>query len=103
MANTEILFALEHPTGPGHFPGNPIIPGALLLAAVLQAIAVQIGRPLLLGQIKSAKFSYPARPGECVGIDYTESAPGQIRFQCVVSDKTVLTGTVKCVAPSIPA
>jgi 3-hydroxyacyl-[acyl-carrier-protein] dehydratase len=100
LATTEIFFAPDHPAGPGHFPGNPIIPGALLLAEVLRAIAAQIDKPLLLSQIKSAKFSSPARPGECVAIDYTESAPGQIQFQCAVGEKTVLTGSVKCVVPS---
>ena len=100
MAKWEIFFALNHPVGPGHFPGNPIIPGALLLAAVLRAMAAQIDKPLGLGQIKSAKFSFPVRPGERVVIDYTEFAPGQIQFQCAVGEKTVLTGSVKCVAPS---
>jgi len=103
LAKTKIFFALDHPAGPGHFPGNPIIPGALLLAEVLRAIVVQIDRPLLLGQIKSAKFSYPARPGECVAIDYTESTSDQIQFHCAVGEKTVLTGSVKCVAPSTTA
>jgi 3-hydroxyacyl-[acyl-carrier-protein] dehydratase len=103
LATTEIFFAHDHPVGPGHFPGNPIIPGALLLAEVLQAIAAQIARPLLVGTIKSAKFSFPARPGERVAIDYSESVPGQIQFQCTVGEKTVLTGSVKCVAPSTPA
>ena len=32
MNKLTLQIAADHPTGAGHFPGNPIIPGALLLA-----------------------------------------------------------------------
>lgn len=100
MAGIEKIFPLDHPTGPGHFPGNPIIPGAVLLAEVLRIIEIQLGLKLSPCQIKSAKFSHPVRPGDCVAIEFSESAPQEIKFQCTAGEKIVLTGSVKCSAPT---
>jgi len=80
-----------HPTAAGHFPGNPVIPGAVLLDAVLQAI---YGCETGACRIQSAKFLYPVRPGDVVSIRWTDGA-GTTRFNCVVGDRPVLTGSVR--------
>ena len=101
VTRIEKIFPLDHPTGPGHFPGNPIIPGAVLLAEVIRAIEIAQGADLLQCQIKSAKFSFPARPGDHLIIEFSEVMKLEIKFQCTVQEKTVLTGAIKCAAPSI--
>ena len=101
MARIEKMFPLDHPTGPGHFPGNPIIPGAVLLAEVVRAIEIARGVDLLQCQIKSAKFSFPTRPGDLLRIEFAEGTTLEIKFQCTVQEKIVLTGTIKCGAPFI--
>jgi len=100
LSKIEITFPLDHPTGPGHFPGNPIIPGAVLLAEVLRLMADSLGVALSPCHIKSAKFSHPTRPGDCVAIEFSRDARNDIKFQCTVGDNVVLTGTVKCDAPA---
>ncbi len=87
-------FAADHPTGAGHFPGNPIIPGALLLAEVLRAIEQSEAADFAACNVKAAKFLHPARPGDTVEIVYTRSARGTIEFQCEVAGTKVLTGAV---------
>jgi 3-hydroxyacyl-[acyl-carrier-protein] dehydratase len=93
MARLELTFAAQHPTAAGHFPGNPIIPGALLLAEVLHLIGVREGSALQAGRIKTAKFLYPVRPGETVIIDYAHSAAGLLQFECAVGSNKVLIGS----------
>lgn len=95
-----IEFPVDHPCADGHFPGNPIIPGALLLAAVLDAVAVHLA---LDGtwQVKSAKFPQPARPGEQVHIDYSQTAHGEIRFECNVSSHKVLSGVAHLLSAGV--
>mgnify|MGYP001566213637 CR=1 FL=1 len=100
MSKLEITFPLDHPTGPGHLPGNPIIPGAVFLAEVLRLIADSLGLKVSPCHIKSAKFSHPTRPGDCVAIEFSAGARNDIKFQCTVGDNVVLTGTVKCDAPT---
>jgi 3-hydroxyacyl-[acyl-carrier-protein] dehydratase len=49
--------AADHPALPGHFPGEPIVPGVVLLNEVLSAIPGRV-------HIPSAKFHAPLLPGE---------------------------------------
>jgi 3-hydroxymyristoyl/3-hydroxydecanoyl-(acyl carrier protein) dehydratase len=94
MKKLTLQFALDHPTGVGHFPGNPIIPGALLLAEVLHGIGQAEGKRFSSCNVKAAKFLHPARPGDSVEIEYSRSAQGTLEFQCAVGGAKVLTGAI---------
>ena len=56
----------------GHFPGDPIMPGVLMVEAIAQlagivfqsAVQVTDRRPLLLTAVRGAKIKGTARPGE---------------------------------------
>lgn len=98
----ERVFEREHPASQGHFPGDPIIPGAVLLNEALQAIAAGPGSGFQPFRIRSAKFLYPARPGDRMLIQYSRTAAGEIRFTCAVEGRSVLVGQVSCRAPSKP-
>jgi 3-hydroxymyristoyl/3-hydroxydecanoyl-(acyl carrier protein) dehydratase len=87
---TEFLIPADHPTAPGHFPGNPILPGALLLDWVVAAIAGERDGEAV--QIKSAKFLQPVRPGARVALRWQAQASG-IQFECSVApDGPVMSG-----------
>ena len=101
MATIELFFPRDHRAADGHFPGNPIIPGAVLLNEVLLTIESEVGIALSPGEIKAAKFFYPTRPGDLVLIEYTRIAEGDLKFNCAVNERTVLSGQVKCGVPSI--
>ena len=58
-----------HPSAVGHFPGDPIIPGALLLDAMVVAI-------------QTAKFLRPARFGQPLQLRWQAQGGGQFRFEC---------------------
>ncbi len=88
-------FAIDHPTSAGHFPGNPIIPGALLLTQALQAIAEAAGKNTSSYDIKSTKFLHPVRPGQSVAIEWEVQASGAIAFTGTIApDTPVLSGSV---------
>jgi len=92
----EVRFGVDHPTAAGHFPGNPIIPGAVLLDEVLQAMVGTDGG-MEQSVIRSAKFLQPVRPGDAVVIRWEPDSSGQARFECRLLDpeRLVLTGTVQ--------
>lgn len=92
VRKAEMSFPLDHPAGPGHFPGNPVIPGALLLASVLDSLEDLEGGPVERCAIKSAKFFSPARPGERVAIGFSPLAGSGFKFECWVGERMVLAG-----------
>lgn len=98
--STEIRFAPDHPTAAGHFPGNPIIPGALLLDCVASAIAAaqMITTPY---ELRAVKFLRPVRPGNRIRIEWHEER-GLTQFQCVLIDdaQIAVSGTLR--VPSVP-
>ncbi len=96
----ERVFQGDHPALPGHFPGNPVVPGALLLSETLQAIEAELGRAPGPWRITAAKFLRPARPGERILIRCDRTSRGDIRFSCSVGDTEVLTGQVSCGVPT---
>ena len=55
----------------GHFPGNPLMPGVLLVEAMAQTAGLLLseGSSVLLAQIKDARFRRPVVPGDQVRIE----------------------------------
>ena len=100
MATVEHFYAQDHRAAEGHFPGNPIIPGAVLLSDALRAIAASLGVPLTPSRIKAAKFHSPTRPGDRVLIEFTAPVAGHFKFTCAVNGSKVLTGEATCDAKS---
>ena len=91
--------AADHPAYAGHFPGQPILPGVVLLDEALHALAAQLGRQDAGWQLKSAKFHSPVQPGEALTLHTTESPTGGFRFEirCMDSrggDRSVASGAV---------
>jgi 3-hydroxyacyl-[acyl-carrier-protein] dehydratase len=79
----DISIPQDHPSAEGHFPGNPIVPGALLLDAAVAAIAGE--RPVT---IRAVKFLLPVRPGEAVMLSWEQEDNGAIRFEGKRTDGT---------------
>ncbi len=55
----------------GHFPGNPLMPGVLLLEAMAQTAGLLLpaGSSAFLAQIKEARFRRPVVPGDQLRIE----------------------------------
>ena len=62
-AQVEFSIPVDHPALPGHFPGAPVVPGALLLAEGLQRLAAALGAPIESRRIEFAKFLRPVAAG----------------------------------------
>lgn len=98
--SVERRFSADHPTAAGHFPGNPIIPGALLLDEVVHAIREASEPAGERCEVRAAKFLTPVRPGDRVRICWSAGRGDDIRFECRVigSERVALTGSVRFAA-----
>jgi 3-hydroxymyristoyl/3-hydroxydecanoyl-(acyl carrier protein) dehydratase/predicted hotdog family 3-hydroxylacyl-ACP dehydratase len=60
----EFLFPSSFPGFQGHFPGNPLLPAVLQLAAARYGAGRLLGRPLTLSALQKVKFKGMVRPEE---------------------------------------
>lgn len=94
--SVEVRFAKDHPTAAGHFPSNPIIPGALLLDEVVKAVVEAAGSG---GEtvIRAAKFFKPVQPGDSLHVRWQLLADGAIKFECrlVGRENVAAAGTLE--------
>ncbi|CAB3800824.1 hypothetical protein LMG28688_05255 [Paraburkholderia caffeinitolerans] len=84
----------DHPALPGHFPGQPIVPGVVLLDHAIDAIGAALNRPMQAWRLSAAKFLSPARPGEALDLDFDAAASGAIRFTVRAGKRDVASGTL---------
>ena len=74
----------EHPAFPGHFPGNPIVPGVVLLDRVLgllQAQETAQGNRSVQGwTVSQVKFLSPVGPGDVLSFEFAPDTRGGWRF-----------------------
>jgi 3-hydroxymyristoyl/3-hydroxydecanoyl-(acyl carrier protein) dehydratase len=99
---TQFVVPADHPSLAGHFPGNPIAPGVVLLDVVLAAIQAQ--RPCSLQSIPSVKFLQPVRPDERVDlhIEFVADTPVTLRarFKALRNTSAVCEGIFVLSIPS---
>ena len=64
---------INEPFFQGHFPGNPVMPGVLLVEAIAQSGAVLMskslnadttGKTIFFMSLDNCRFRYPVRPGD---------------------------------------
>jgi 3-hydroxyacyl-[acyl-carrier-protein] dehydratase len=80
-----------HPSLAGHFPGNPVAPGVLLVDHVLDAVEAWIGtlpEPLRLPQVK---FVQPLLPEQSAEIAL-ERKGARLRFRITRGEDLIASG-----------
>lgn len=81
-----------HPSLSGHFPGNPIVPGVVVLNRVVEAIEALHG-PRASMRLPQVKFLQPLLPGEPARIELDGAAP-RWKFRVLRGDTLLASGEV---------
>lgn len=94
----EFEIPADHPCLPGHFPGQPIVPGVVVLDHVLAAIESRHGA---LGALRmpQVKFLQPLLPEQTARIELqafsdADDAPPRWRFRVLRGDVLIASGEV---------
>lgn len=98
----ERRFPADHPASAGHFPGNPIIPGALLLDEAVAAVAARLERTGVV-LIRVAKFLHPVRPSDAVRMQWRFTEARLISFECRLVDGDILAASFTLETGALPA
>jgi len=91
----------DHACLVGHFPGNPVVPGVVVLAQIAAAVA-QSTPPVRVIGIPRAKFLLPLQPGQDLVVALTDQPAGTIGFEGRVGTVTCVRGELQ-VEPAEPA
>ena len=65
----------QHPAYDGHFPGNPLLPGVVLLAEAMAALDKREWT------VDNAKFLQPVTPGTPLTVWHEATPSGGVRFE----------------------
>ena len=92
----QCIIPSDHPSLAGHFPGNPIVPGVVILDEVLNALA-ESGRNCRLQSIPSVKFLTPLRPNQVFTIHLTGSDDQRVKFRCSLNGQLLAQGELEII------
>lgn len=93
-ADFECHIAPDHPAFDGHFPGQPVLPGVVLLDLAVQALDRRPALRQRLGaalRVDHVKFLHPVGPGSHLRVTLHETASG-VAFEVLHADRTVARG-----------
>ena len=93
-----------------HFPGMPVMPGALILECFIQSAMLMLGtvdefasRPTVR-RIGRAAFKHVVRPGDRLTVRCESDAQWVVQARATVDDRMVATATMEFErAPALPA
>jgi len=85
--------APDHPALAGHFPGNPIVPGVMLLQRVLNLL-VEGGGPRSAPGLANVKFLAPLRARQTCLITISGRRGGG-RFECRAGSVVIARGDIR--------
>ena len=98
-ALAQFAIAADDPCLDGHFPGRPLVPGAVLLAETVASLAALVESGTALAGLEGVKFRRPVAPGEVVCVS-ASATPKWLAFAAHVGPALALSGTARFGAPA---
>lgn len=97
MISSSFCIPRAHPSLEGHFPGNPIVPGVVVLELVLETLLKEVDGVYIHG-FPQVKFHALIYPEQKVTVRFTTKKDCLYDFTCEVSDTKVISGKIRLVS-----
>ena len=86
----------DHAAFAGHFPGQPILPGVLLLKRVMDLAEAGLGRSLAVCALRNVKFIAPVMPRDRLRLELAQTSPVQYSFSVHIVQADVAQAVLAC-------
>ena len=87
----EVVIGSDHPALPGHFPGQPVVPAAVIVSRVMETARRSWPNIRVTG-IRKAKFLQRVEPDEPLRIEFDAPTGDSLKFVCRRADVIVVEG-----------
>lgn len=95
MINDILCVPSTHPALPGHFPGNPLVPGAVLLAMVIETTERWHEGKARVKGMPAVKFLAPMRPDKVVMLSLMPISADLLKFECQMGETLIAAGSIE--------
>lgn len=85
-ASYTIRFDASHPIFAGHFPGQPVVPGACLIQIAEELASLQAGHTVRMTALRNLKFRQPVTPDKQVTITLHNGKIDIDPYMCASAD-----------------
>lgn len=92
--DSQFVIPASHPSLEGHFPGNPVVPGVVILDKILQEIDAAWPGQGVTG-FSFVKFINPIRAEIKIQISIIEKDREKLKFECKHGEEIMVSGQCK--------
>ncbi|SMM99137.1 (3R)-hydroxymyristoyl-[ACP] dehydratase [uncultured Candidatus Thioglobus sp.] len=94
MTSFDFVVADEHPSLAGHFPGNPIVPGAVIIEQIMQGFCA-LNEAKEIASLVTIKLMKPILPQQQVRVHFKEISAVLFSFECITNKEVSVIGRLK--------
>lgn len=94
MIKLEKCIDQQHPVIAGHFPGHPVVPGALILECVFSSILESYPDVSNIDRLVQVKFITPVLPDQLFNIILEKKDNNRIIFKLTISSHDYVKGVI---------
>lgn len=94
MYTFDFIISDAHPCLEGHFSGNPIVPGVIIIDEVISGVFLK-KQTLEVTDIPSLKFLSPLKPNVKVTVNVSEKKTDLLKFVCSSNENILVDGLLR--------